>query len=88
VLGCAHPGVIKIIEFCRDISKIPKVYGVIGGFHINNKLKTEELIRYFKKINIQLVSPCHCTGNTAKIMISKAFQDLYIKNGSGLKIEI
>ena len=86
VLGCAHPGVISIIEKSRNISSVSKVYGVIGGFHINNVSETKELISYLKKLEIQLVSPCHCTGKRTKEIIRKEFKNQYVKNGSGLII--
>ncbi|MFX1450468.1 MAG: MBL fold metallo-hydrolase, partial [Promethearchaeota archaeon] len=49
ILGCAHPGIISIIEQSKLISGISTVYGIVGGFHINNRSQTEELIKYLKK---------------------------------------
>lgn len=67
ITGCAHPGIINILNHSKDISKINNVYAVIGGFHLAGAsyerlhATTNELLR----INPELVYPCHCTGSPA-----------------------
>ncbi|MHA1377921.1 MAG: MBL fold metallo-hydrolase [Candidatus Helarchaeota archaeon] len=88
LLGCAHPGIIPIIEHSKRVSGVSDVYGLLGGFHISSKSETEKIMRYFKNLDLKLISPCHCTGDNAKKMIHDEFIKEYVRNGSGLKIEI
>ena len=56
LFGCAHPGLINIIESC---ARWGKAFGVIGGFHGFDELP------YLKRLH--LIGPCHCTRNKEKI---------------------
>jgi 7,8-dihydropterin-6-yl-methyl-4-(beta-D-ribofuranosyl)aminobenzene 5'-phosphate synthase len=61
IAGCSHAGICNIVEYAKKVTKIKKVYAVIGGFHLkqidNVTLKT---IDYFKKEKIELIYPSHC----------------------------
>ncbi|MHA1783634.1 MAG: MBL fold metallo-hydrolase [Candidatus Helarchaeota archaeon] len=61
VTGCAHPGVIPIIEKAR--TRFKNIHGIIGGFHGFRDLD------YLK--DLSLIIPCHCT--TYKNEILKKF---------------
>ena len=70
------------------MSSIDKVYGVMGGFHIsgiNNGLKIGE---FLKELNVELASPCHCTGYDARKGITQVIGEKYVKNGSGKIITV
>ena len=70
VTGCSHPGLEKILN---SVSKLGKIYGVIGGFHNFSKLDVLE--------GIEVVCPCHCTAN--KRVIMKTYPKSYVKCGVG-----
>ncbi len=36
ITGCAHPGIIKILERVKTQLSITKFYAVLGGFHLKN----------------------------------------------------
>ena len=85
--GCSHPGVIRIIERAREASGDPRVYGVIGGFHVSGSA-AKPIADYLKKLGVQRVSPCHCTSDDAKEIIKKTVGERYVANGSGLVLTI
>ncbi len=67
ITGCAHNGIINIIEqFKENIGDYPDV--IIGGFHLSSHGKEGESFdniikigEYLKNINV-LCYTCHCTG--------------------------
>ncbi|MCD6446041.1 MBL fold metallo-hydrolase [Candidatus Bathyarchaeota archaeon] len=88
LVGCSHPGITTILKRAKQVSSIDKVYGVMGGFHIsgiNNGLKIGE---FLKELNVELASPCHCTGYDARKGITQVIGEKYVKNGSGKIITV
>jgi len=57
IAGCSHPGLENIM---RSAAQFGEVYGVVGGFHGFDRLKSLE--------NISLVVPCHCTKRKRAIL--------------------
>lgn len=87
VTGCSHPGVVRIIERANEVCGSSKVYGVIGGFHISGSA-ANPVANYLREIGVQIVSPCHCTGDDAKEIIKQTLGKRYVANGSGLVLII
>ena len=64
ITGCAHSGIVNIVNYAKEISGVDKVWGVIGGFHLAN-VTDEDLsntITAFKQLRPAIVAPSHCTG--------------------------
>lgn len=64
LLGCCHSGIANTLDYIAKLAKTTKIYAVIGGMHLKNApLERMNLaIDTFKKYNVQLLAPCHCTG--------------------------
>jgi 7,8-dihydropterin-6-yl-methyl-4-(beta-D-ribofuranosyl)aminobenzene 5'-phosphate synthase len=64
--GCAHPGIVKILEKVKEHFS-DEIYAVIGGFHLKD-FSSEEIKKFIaklKKMNIKYFVPLHCTGKVA-----------------------
>jgi 7,8-dihydropterin-6-yl-methyl-4-(beta-D-ribofuranosyl)aminobenzene 5'-phosphate synthase len=81
--GCAHPGIVNIVERAQQVSGISRVYAVIGGFHISSKREGAYVAEFLHKLGVKVVSPCHCTGVDAKDAIAEILKGNCAKNGSG-----
>ena len=81
--GCSHPGIINILERAQKVSGIDEIYAVIGGFHISSISEGISVGELLHKLDVKLVSPCHCTSVDAKKEIAKIMGERYVKNGSG-----
>jgi 7,8-dihydropterin-6-yl-methyl-4-(beta-D-ribofuranosyl)aminobenzene 5'-phosphate synthase len=89
ITGCAHPGIIEIIEKAKTIAK-KDIYMVIGGWHLSSAGEREikGIIDAFQRIGIQKVAPCHCTGDRALAMFKREYGEHFIKAGVGRIINI
>ena len=90
ITGCAHPGIVKMVEKVKE--KFPKeqLYLVFGGFHLMDKDKREiEItVESFKKMKIKKVGPTHCTGKEAEEIFKKEYKDNFVSIKAGQIIEI
>lgn len=64
LLGCAHAGVLNIIEHARKVTGQEKVHLLLGGTHL--KFSTEKqlaaTIDRLDELDIDLIGVSHCTG--------------------------
>ncbi len=81
--GCSHPGLINILKHAQKGSSIEKIRAVIGGFHISGTNEGLRMGEFLRKLNVRLVSPCHCTSRDAKQAIASIMRERYVRNGSG-----
>jgi 7,8-dihydropterin-6-yl-methyl-4-(beta-D-ribofuranosyl)aminobenzene 5'-phosphate synthase len=89
ITGCAHPGVVRIIERAIDLTDDP-VHLVLGGFHLGNKSETEisAILADFRRLGVQKVSPCHCTGERAIARFAEEYGQAFVQAGVGKVITV
>ena len=64
VAGCAHSGIVNIVNHAREISGVERVWAILGGFHLA-RANEEEIRRTIAEIRGHrpaLIVPSHCTG--------------------------
>ncbi len=86
--GCAHPGVVQIVQTAIDMLGKPVLYA-IGGFHLMRSSANEitETINSLKNLGVEYVTPTHCTGDRAIEMFKDVYGENYIPGGVGRVIE-
>lgn len=84
VTGCAHPGIVEIVDQAHGMFAKP-VNLVLGGFHLGSKNKNEigTILQDFRRIGVQQVAPSHCTGERAIAMFAEEYGEDYIQAGAG-----
>ncbi len=89
ITGCAHPGIVNIIEKAKQLTN-QDIYLVIGGFHLSSARdsKLREIINSFRKLEVEKVAPCHCSGNRCRELFEQEYKDNFVSNGVGKIIEI
>jgi len=62
--GCAHSGIINIIQHGLNITKASKLYGIIGGMHLKNasERRIKRTAKLIAEMNPGFVTISHCTG--------------------------
>ena len=87
--GCAHPGIVKVVEKAKDLFE-KEVLLVMGGFHlmgVSMDYMKRILVRY-RDIGVRYVGPCHCTGETQIKAFEKAYGEHFLRVGVGKVIRI
>jgi 7,8-dihydropterin-6-yl-methyl-4-(beta-D-ribofuranosyl)aminobenzene 5'-phosphate synthase len=89
ITGCAHPGVVNVVRKAREVAE-DKVYLLIGGFHLGgaSASKIEAIIDDFEQLGVERVAPCHCSGDTARILFREHYGEGYIECGVGRRIAL
>ncbi|MCP3659473.1 MAG: MBL fold metallo-hydrolase [Bacteroidetes bacterium] len=87
--GCAHAGIVPIIKKIKDKFK-KDIYYVIGGFHLkrNFSFQIKNIINQFNLMDIKNVIPCHCSGEKAKKLFTKNFDNQTLTIGTGSIVNI
>jgi len=87
--GCAHPGIIEIIEKVKE--SIPgNIYLVLGGFHLMNedKKKVLSIVNEFKQLGVENVAPSHCSGKKAANEFRKVYKDNFVELKVGQNLDV
>ena len=82
ITGCAHPGIINIIENVKKQFN-EDIYLVLGGLHLKDS-NNEQILKVIDKLNeykINKIAPTHCTGKKAEGLL----KDKYGRNCLSLK---
>lgn len=79
LLGCAHSGMVEILDQISESSGIKKFHAVIGGTHLNSAsdeyvLKAVESV---KKYDVQVIAVSHCTGFKVAARFASEFGDRF-----------
>jgi len=83
VTGCAHPGIINIVERVKENVK-KDIHLVMGGFHLLDEplKKIKEVNNKLRELGVQCIGPAHCTGEDA----AKIFKESYMENFIDIKV--
>jgi 7,8-dihydropterin-6-yl-methyl-4-(beta-D-ribofuranosyl)aminobenzene 5'-phosphate synthase len=66
------------------------IYLALGGFHLSvaSSRAVKGIIAEFRRLGVQKVAPCHCTGNRAMEMFAAEYGDDFFEIGVGKVFEI
>lgn len=75
VTGCAHPGIINIIDVVQRSFVKEKVFSILGGLHLKDTPmpQIDEVILALKARGISQIAPTHCTGQKATQALKIAY---------------
>jgi len=84
ITGCAHPGIVKIVDKAKDLVK-GDVLLVMGGFHLGGESKgeIENIVSSFRKLGVSYVGPCHCSGDAARQLFKEEYGENFMNVGVG-----
>jgi 7,8-dihydropterin-6-yl-methyl-4-(beta-D-ribofuranosyl)aminobenzene 5'-phosphate synthase len=85
ITGCAHPGVVNIVNKAKDMMAGKTVYLVIGGFHMSgvSAHQIQSVIEGFRQLGVRKVAPCHCSGDETRKLFREKYKEDYINSGAG-----
>lgn len=89
ITGCAHPGIVLIVQKAKGMLKSP-VYLVAGGFHMSGmeSQRIGRIICELQREEVMKVAPCHCTGDLARQRFEEVYGQDFLAAGAGRVIVI
>ncbi len=90
ILGCAHSGMINIINHVIHKTGEEKLFAILGGTHLDflTPEQLEESIKALKKNNIEKIGACHCTGMRAAFRLHQEVGERFFYGHVGSTLEI
>ena len=88
ITGCAHPGIINILETAKKSFPGEPIFLAMGGFHLHNQTDIKSIINKMNEMSVLKAAPCHCSGDKARQLFKDAFEENYIEIGTGQVIKI
>jgi 7,8-dihydropterin-6-yl-methyl-4-(beta-D-ribofuranosyl)aminobenzene 5'-phosphate synthase len=90
IFGCAHSGMINIINHVTQRMKKDHFLAILGGTHLDflTPEQLEESIRCLKGIKVDRIGVSHCTGFRGACRLQQEFGERFFYGwvGSGLKV--
>lgn len=85
LVGCSHPGIVKIVETVRKQRGADSIRLVLGGFHMFQQEETRirEQVAALKQLNVRRVMPAHCSGDLAKKIFAEVYGNDFEPLGAG-----
>jgi len=89
ITGCSHPGVVSMVGKAKQTVG-GSVRLVVGGFHLGGASTgaIQAAIEGLSGLGVQMLAPCHCTGDKARRLFQKHLGESYMDVGAGKRIEI
>jgi 7,8-dihydropterin-6-yl-methyl-4-(beta-D-ribofuranosyl)aminobenzene 5'-phosphate synthase len=79
LLGCAHSGMVEILDQIAESNGIKKFHAVIGGTHLRSASEEYILkaIESVKKYDVQIIAVSHCTGFQVAARFASVFGERF-----------
>jgi 7,8-dihydropterin-6-yl-methyl-4-(beta-D-ribofuranosyl)aminobenzene 5'-phosphate synthase len=90
IFGCAHSGMINILNHVIQKTGKEKFYAIMGGTHLDflTPEQLEESIKSLKKMKIEKIGVSHCTGMKAAFRLHQEFGDRFFYGYVGSVLEL
>jgi len=90
ILGCAHSGMINIINHVVDKTGKEKFYAILGGTHLDflTPEQLEESINVLREMEFERIGVSHCTGMRAAFRLHLEFGERFFYGCVGSVLEI
>jgi 7,8-dihydropterin-6-yl-methyl-4-(beta-D-ribofuranosyl)aminobenzene 5'-phosphate synthase len=75
LVGCSHPGIIKMVETAQRQRKKDSIRLLLGGLHLLRTPPEEirKTVNRLQELKVAAVMPAHCTGDLATEMLLSAY---------------
>lgn len=83
--GCAHPGIVRVVEKAKSQFAGRPVALVMGGFHLLSASDAEidRIVKAFRGLGVRKVAPSHCSGDPARSRFQAEYGPDYVAGGAG-----
>jgi len=90
VLGCAHAGMINILNHVMNKMMKDNFFAILGGTHLNflTPEQLEASIQSLKKLKVEKIGVSHCTGMRAAFRLHQEFGDRFFQGYVGSVLDV
>jgi 7,8-dihydropterin-6-yl-methyl-4-(beta-D-ribofuranosyl)aminobenzene 5'-phosphate synthase len=90
VLGCAHAGIINIMNYAIEKTGKSHIHAVIGGTHLwpVSEEQREKSIEALKDFDMDRIGVSHCTGLKPAMQLAQEFGDRFFFCNVGDVVEV
>jgi 7,8-dihydropterin-6-yl-methyl-4-(beta-D-ribofuranosyl)aminobenzene 5'-phosphate synthase len=90
LLGCAHAGLLNIIDHAIQVIGQEKIYMVLGGTHLKfcSEAQMAATLKRLEELDIDKIGASHCTGLRGARMLAERFGERFFSASVGVEIEI
>ena len=90
ITGCAHPGIVNIINAVKKHFLKERIYFVLGGLHLKDNADgaNAAIIGELRDFGVRKIAPMHCTGKRATEAMRGAFGYGFVRAKEGDSIEL
>jgi len=90
VLGCAHAGIINILQHIGNLTKGRRIHAILGGMHLlhASQERLSRTVDALMKILPDWMGPNHCTGDAAVARLRHAFPDRVFECHAGQRFRL
>ncbi|PLX96783.1 MAG: MBL fold metallo-hydrolase [Desulfuromonas sp.] len=90
LLGCAHAGLLNIIDHALAVTGENKIHMILGGTHL--KFCSEEqmsaTLARLEELQVERIGASHCTGLRGARRLAEKFGDRFFSASVGVKIDL
>jgi 7,8-dihydropterin-6-yl-methyl-4-(beta-D-ribofuranosyl)aminobenzene 5'-phosphate synthase len=89
ILGCAHAGIINIINYVIERTGQNHICAILGGTHLGavSEEQQEKSIKALKEFDVDRIGVSHCTGLKASMRLAQEFGERFFFCNVGTVIE-
>jgi Metal-dependent hydrolases of the beta-lactamase superfamily II len=89
LLGCAHSGLVNIVEHAKRVTGEDRVRAIIGGTHLGPATpdQQKQTIEYLRGLNLSCLAPNHCTGLGMLSKLAAEFSGVFAWASTGKTLE-
>jgi len=89
ILGCAHSGMVNVIEYVLEQMRRDRIYAVIGGTHLgfSTAEQFEETLKVIDRYKIEHIGVSHCTGLERAAMLHARLRERFFFGCVGASLE-
>ncbi len=90
VFGCAHAGMINIIEYALAQTQRDHIHAIIGGTHLgfSSDEQFEETLKVIDRYQIERIGVSHCTGFPKAAMLHAQLGERFFFGNVGTVLEV
>ncbi|MEA3348888.1 MAG: MBL fold metallo-hydrolase, partial [Pseudomonadota bacterium] len=89
ILGCAHAGMVNILDYVREKFSRDRIYAVIGGTHMgfSGDQQFAETLKVIDNYQIEKLGASHCTGLEKSALLYARMPDRFFFACVGASLE-